>query len=671
MKKFFHNISSLFSRRGHEPQTDSMPRLDVETIDAIEEGVFKDQDAIETGEHISEGVRSEAFESTLDSFPVIVGSGVGEEALDVKSSYKMNDVVIDAVIVEDVKLDAPSETVDDAGPEMVGVVLEKDPADAAPDEAATPIETKPVVFAYRAGRTYERRHKFGEYVYRKGLISKNALHAASLEQEVTGAKIGQILVANGFLSDKDRVEAILATEHSRIAQEKVSRSRIPVDILARHNILISAEQEDRIYVASTQDTRMVRHVVNQYYPEKQVEMVSYDASAMNLFLASMRKMSSIDDPANAEELMLDRIVYNALTEGASDIHIEPRPTSYSIFYRKDGVRELIHTGALSEYQTLIARIKDKAAMDLAETRKPQDGGFQMEYAGKMIDLRVATVPTSVGREKCTIRLLDSDRVKPSLDEIGITDVAKWRRGVRHQDGLCIICGPTGSGKTTTLSATIREMDRFGKSIYSIEDPVEYSIPFVTQVGVNKQVDLDFANGIRAFMRGDPNIIIVGEVRDEETARNAIKAAETGHLVLATLHTGSIIGAISRLKELNIEPHELRYLVRAIMVQSLIRTKCKTCGGREGERLACEECGGSGYKGRTLATECEYFGTPEEVQRIIPEPGKHIEPTWITKEQDAVNKMYAGVTDLAELDRVFGPAMERYLREEDRPTQRTF
>jgi general secretion pathway protein E len=640
MKNLF-KISNMFSRVRRKRAAEDMPRLEVETIDSLLVDETISIDNTMSNESLSEEI----------------SKGFAERDGSTLKSELPIDEIVDAIIIEAEALD----TVDIEGeflPTSDDTVLEKHDI-----EDFIPVESAPVVQAYRTGG--EKRHRFGEYVHRKGLISKDALHAASLEQDVTQAKIGQILVANGFLSDKDRVEAILATEHSRIAQEKVSRCRIPVDVLAEHNIMISAEQDDRIYVASAEDERLVKMVVKEYYPEKAVEMVSYDASSMNLFLASMRKMSSIDDPANAEELMLDRIVYNALTDGASDIHIEPRAKSYSILYRKDGVRRLIYTGTLAEYQVLIAKIKDRAAMDLAERRKTQDGGFQMEFAGRMIDLRIATIPSADGSEKCTVRLLDSDRVQPSLEKLGITEVTKWRKGLRHQFGICFICGPTGSGKTTSMNASVREMDRFGKSICSIEDPVEYRIPYVTQVNVNKQVGLDFPNAIRSFLRHDPDVIIVGEVRDEETARNAIKAAETGHLVIATLHTGSIVGAITRLKELGIEPHELRYLIRSIMVQSLVRTTCKCCGGIDPAKLDCRECNGSGYRGRTIASECEYFASPADVQKIIPEAGKHIQETWTTKEQDAVIKMYAGQTDLAELDRVFGPAVEQYLMEDDR------
>jgi type II secretory ATPase GspE/PulE/Tfp pilus assembly ATPase PilB-like protein len=556
--------------------------------------------------------------------------------------------------------------VDEEERKPVPVKAQSDDGGKADGDAPTG-EDIPLLAAYRADGRNETNHRFGSYLLKKGLISKDALHAASLEQAVTNEKMGKILVTTGFLADKDRIEAVLHIEHSRIAQEKVARCLIPVDILEQYSILVAAEQDEIIYVATCEPQRVVARVVAEYYPSKRIEFVSYHAGAMNSFLASMRKMSSIDDPANSEELMLDRIIYNALSLGASDIHIIPRATSYSILYRQDGVRNLIHTGNLTEYQVLIAKIKDKAAMDLAERRKPQDGGFQIEYASRMIDLRIATIPVADGAENCIIRLLDSDRVQPSLEKLGVSEVTKWRKGFRNQFGLCLICGPTGSGKTTTLNASVKEMDRFAKAIYTIEDPVEYRIPYVAQVAVNNQVGLDFASAIRAFMRADPDTIIVGEVRDKETAANALKAADTGHLVIATLHTGSIVGAVTRLKELGIAPRDLKYLLRSVMVQTLVRTTCKTCGGsgETSQGVACHNCGGSGYKGRTVVSECEYFETPEDVQRVIPEDDKIIHETWTTKEQDAVNKMYAGLTDMRELDRVFGPSIERFLRKEDR------
>jgi general secretion pathway protein E len=294
-------------------------------------------------------------------------------------------------------------------------------------------------------------------------------------------------------------------------------------------------------------------------------------------------------------------------------------------------------------------------MDMAEKRRPQDGGFQLDFNGRLVDLRVATVPTPDG-EIVVIRILDPEKAQVNLDKLGITRVDEWRRGMTRSDGLCLICGPTGSGKTTSLNATVKELDRFGKAIFTAEDPVEYRIPYVAQVNINNSVDLDFARAIKAFMRSDPDIIIIGEVRDEETARNAIKAAETGHLVFATLHTGSIPGAVNRLRDLGVDAHELKYVLRSVMAQRLMRTICNACNGD-----GCKECFNKGYGGRTIVSEVKYFTTEKEVNAIInSNPDEDIDVTWSTMIEDGFLKYKTKETSPGEFVRVFGTEAENML-----------
>jgi general secretion pathway protein E len=230
-----------------------------------------------------------------------------------------------------------------------------------------------------------------------------------------------------------------------------------------------------------------------------------------------------------------------------------------------------------------------------------------------------------------------------LDGLGITRLVEWRKGVSRPNGLCLICGPTGSGKTTTLNATVKEMDRFERAIFTMEDPVEYRIPYVGQVGANPAVGLDFARGVRAFMRLDPDVIVVGEVRDAETARNAIKAAETGHLVLATLHTSTIYGAVGRLRDLDVPAHELRYLLRSVLVQNLMRTVCHHCHGD-----GCAVCQNTGYSGRTVISECAYFSSEHDVQRLLDG-----DVWWPTLMDDAILKFRQGQSTADEVIRLFG------------------
>lgn len=475
-----------------------------------------------------------------------------------------------------------------------------------------------------------------QYLLSKELVSKQVLEAALAEQRITNDRLGLILTRNGFLSRKQLLEAILETNPEEIHKEFYYSVRVPPEVLTRMRTMIVAETSDTVYLATMERQRVVEVELAPYYVGMKLEFVAVNHEKVDNYLSDLTKM--VNDESNLSE----RLIRRALREGVSDIHIVPRYNSYSVMFRYLGVRQLAHEGSLDEFNVLTARIKDLSRMDLAERRIPQDGSFQIDYDGKIVDLRVATVPT-VNGEYVVIRLLDPDRVQPSLEGLGITRVAEWRKGVSRPDGLCLICGPTGSGKTTTLNASVREMNRFEQAIYSIEDPVEYRIAYTGQVNTNPSLGLDFARAVRAFMRADPDVIIVGEVRDAETARNAIKAAETGHLVLATLHTGSIYGAVQRLKDLDVPAFELRYLLRTILVQRLIRTYCTKCKG-----AGCPHCFGTGYAGRSLVTECAYFSTEKEVNRLLNGEG-----WWPQMIEDAVLKYRMGITSREEIIRVFG------------------
>lgn len=509
-----------------------------------------------------------------------------------------------------------------------------------------PIETIDPIIALTTDqrKSPEAKQRLGDYLVQNNMVSQNAINAALMEQEVTGDKLGIILVRNGFLTHKDLISSILHLNASRISAERVSQSRIPPDLLEEHSILLAAETDDTIYASTMDNEAVVKSIVKYYYPDKKVVFVALMPDGVSDFVDRIERTSH-EFGDDSEEGVLDKLLYRALADGASDIHIIPRLASYTVFYRMLGVRRVVYEGNLEEYMTVVAQAKDRARMDLAERRVPQDGGFSIEHSGKLIDLRVATVPGADG-EIIVTRVLDPDRVQPRLDKLGITRLDRWRRSFNNQHGLCLICGPTGSGKTTTLNASVREMDRFGKSIYSAEDPVEYKIPYTGQVSMNSAVGLGFARSIRSFMRADPDVIIIGEVRDEETARNAIKAADTGHMVLATLHTGSIVGSLSRLRDIGIPPHELRYLLRGVLVQSLVRIVCPACSGK-----GCAACGGSGYSGRTIVSECESFDDIEDVDRAI--RGGKEDITWPSMMEDAIQKYNDGLTTQDELIRVFG------------------
>ncbi len=482
------------------------------------------------------------------------------------------------------------------------------------------------------------REELAAYLLDRGLVSRSILDAALAEQRVTGEPLGSILVRNGFVARADLMEAQTRHEAAAHTPEPVAATPVPLRLLEKHAIIVTGETADSVYVATLHEEMIAARVVAKHYPGKRVRFVAFVPDHFDDFLDRVRRgEGNSSDPEGVETLLTQ-----ATQAGASDIHIVPRRKTYSVFFRVNGVRQLMHEGSLDHYATITAQIKDRAAMDLAERRIPQEGRFDLEIRGRSIDLRVATVP-SVDGEILVLRVLDAERIQPILDGLGITRVAEWRRAVDQRHGLCLICGPTGSGKTTTLTATVREIDRIGKAVYSIEDPVEYRVAYAGQVSVNPTVNMDFAQVVRAFMRADPDVIVLGEIRDEETAKIAVRAADTGHMVLSTLHTGSILGAIDRLRHLGVTAHDIKNLLRCVLVQSLIRTVCTVCHG-----AGCESCLDSGYAGRTVVSECARFDGAASI--INAAKGQR---SWPTMLQDAIAKFHAGQTTGAEIRRVFG------------------
>lgn len=485
-----------------------------------------------------------------------------------------------------------------------------------------------------------------EFILEKGLLSDKHVQIVLAEYSVSREPIGAILVRNGFVSHKDYLRCIIEFNPDAISNEESISDAVDPELLIELSTMIVAEENDDIYVSTLGNQMFVRQKILEVMPDANVIFLPASVDKIDSYMDKLFEM------VNGDSNQLEKMIKDALRMGASDIHIIPKNNSYSVFFRLIGVKSLIHEGDIDEYNNLVARIKDRSRMDLAERRIPQDGGFQIEHKGKLVDMRVATIPSVTGDEMVVIRLLDPDSVQPSLDLLGITRIDEWRKGVSRPDGLALICGATGSGKTTTLQASIREMNRFEKAIYTVEDPVEYRIPFTGQVNINRTVGLDFPSAIRAFMRADPDIIMVGEVRDEETARVAVKGAETGHLVVGTLHTNSIRSTIDRLRDIGVSFKELRYILRTVLVQRLLRTLCNDCHGE-----GCRKCHGQGYAGRTVVSECKYFRNEQEVDDMI-----EGNITWSTMIEDAIHKVEEGITDANEVIRVFGEEGEVLLKE---------
>lgn len=349
---------------------------------------------------------------------------------------------------------------------------------------------------------------------------------------------------------------------------------------------------------------------------------------------------------------VDDLLKMAVNRRASDIHIEPMQDKTRIRLRVDGMLQVLCDLPKSHQDGVVSRIKVLGEMDITEKRLPQDGHLEKAIENRLIDLRISTMPTVHG-EKVVVRILDKTTTFSSLDKLTFTDenLTAYRNLFRSPHGIVLVTGPTGSGKSTTLYATLNELNKPETNIITIEDPVEYQLEGVNQIALNTKAGLTFANGLRAIVRQDPDIIMVGEIRDEETARIAVQAALTGHLVLSTLHTNSAVGAITRLLDMGIEPYLLASCLRGVVAQRLVRRVCHKC-----EACGCEDCFGTGYNGR-LAVQ-EVMTVNEEIRHLI--TGRAAEKDILTAAEgngfvslydDGMKKVLAGATTLTELLRI--------------------
>jgi len=292
--------------------------------------------------------------------------------------------------------------------------------------------------------------------------------------------------------------------------------------------------------------------------------------------------------------MLNALLTQAARDGASDIHIEPYERHSSVRFRVDGnLREVVQPNR-ALHAALISRLKIMAELDIAEKRLPQDGRISLRLGSRAVDVRVSTLPSAHG-ERAVLRLLDKSDTRLSLESVGMqgATLQRFQQLVTHPHGLILVTGPTGSGKTTTLYAALQSLDATGSNIMTVEDPIEYELAGVGQTQVNAKIDLTFAKALRAILRQDPDVIMIGEIRDFETAQIAIQASMTGHLVLATLHTNDAASAVTRLTDMGIEPFLLSSSLMGVLAQRLVRKLCTQCHGS-----GCVHCGQTGYAGRT-------------------------------------------------------------------------
>ncbi len=471
---------------------------------------------------------------------------------------------------------------------------------AAPPEAA-------LTEARDASPVAGERRRIGEILVEMGAIGPDALREALAAQEGSGDRIGEILVRQRHCSDADVARA-LAAQYELPFREAIPEA--DVDEALIENVPISFAHGNRVLPVRHDPVAGVLEVVAadplrlldiddlaevfDARVEVTLAPVSAVTDAINRIYAKHtkdvdleRKEETFEEEdedilhASAEEAPIIRfvnsLIFNAAKEKASDIHIEPQERDVTVRYRIDGVLREVKRAPKAHLSSIVARVKIMAGLNIAEKRLPQDGRIRRRIAGKEVDMRVATVPTAHG-ERITIRLLDKSAMMLELESIGMApDHMRLVDEVIHRPhGIFLVTGPTGSGKTTTLYSCLARINRPDLNILTIEDPVEYQLPGISQVQVQPKIDLTFASGLRSFLRHDPDVIMVGEIRDLETAEIAIQASLTGHLVLSTIHTNDAATGITRLVDMGVQPFLVASSLVALQAQRLVRRVCDAC-----------------------------------------------------------------------------------------------
>ncbi|MDR0274503.1 MAG: Flp pilus assembly complex ATPase component TadA [Burkholderiaceae bacterium] len=373
------------------------------------------------------------------------------------------------------------------------------------------------------------------------------------------------------------------------------------EVLRRYGTNAGANQDGPPIALQMLDAQTLAQRISSAYAQREssaaavVSEVESDADLSRI----MQELPAVEDLLEAADdapiiRMLNALLTQAARENASDIHIEPYERHSSVRFRVDGaLREVVQPNR-ALHAALISRLKIMADLDIAEKRLPQDGRISLRLGTRAIDVRVSTLPGAHG-ERAVLRLLDKSGERISLEAVGMQGgvLALFERLIAQPHGIILVTGPTGSGKTTTLYASLARLDAARNNIMTVEDPIEYELPGVGQTQVNPKIDLTFARALRAILRQDPDIVMIGEIRDVETAQIAIQASLTGHLVLATLHTNDAASAVTRLTDMGVEPFLLSSSLLGVLAQRLVRKWCTACLGQ-----GCDVCGHTGYAGRT-------------------------------------------------------------------------
>jgi type IV pilus assembly protein PilB len=549
------------------------------------------------------------------------------------------------------------------------------------------------------------KKKLGEILVDSEVVSQEVLESALKRQRETGRKLGEVLVTDGFTTDEQIVDAVrkqlgiqlINLENININQDIINiipeglarkHEILPVDIINGQLLVAMSDplnyfaiEEIKIatsYVVKTSIAlrESIIHNLEKYYGQSKAREAAEDYGRVYGFRNKINEGSEVEDE-NAAPIIkfLNTIIDGAVLNNASDIHIEPDEHEMRVRYRVDGVlREIMKTN-IGMLEPVVSRVKIMANLNIAERRIPQDGRIGYKSKQKNIDLRISTVPTVWG-EKVVMRLLDKSGFSLNLQSLGLEkqELNRLNNIISMPYGIILVCGPTGSGKTTTLYSVLNVINDASKNIITIEDPVEYNFKGINQMQANSKIGFDFASGLRSILRQDPDIIMVGEIRDGETAEISVRSALTGHLVLSTIHTNNAVGTITRMKDMGIESFLISSTVIGIVAQRLIRKICPNCGeevqcsDREMRLLnitspvkirrgkGCSLCSNTGYKGR--AGIFEILEITKEIKNLIDEDKSESDIENAARKQGMTNlreacvqKVLQGVTSVDEMLRV--------------------
>ncbi len=564
--------------------------------------------------------------------------------------------------------------------------------------------------------------RLGDLLLKAQLITQDQLTKALEEQRSLGGRLGEVLMRLGFVSEEDIIECLshqfgvpsINLRHFEI-DEAVAKL-VPVDLARKYNVVPVNKTGATLTVAMADPTNIfamdeitfmtgyrvepvvaseeaIRAAIDRHFgSSREIELKKVMEDLSQVDEAALELLEEGEDidlqalEAESSEAPVVRLVNIILTDaikrGASDIHIEPYEKVFRVRYRIDGILNEVMTPPLRLKDAIVSRVKILSKLDIAEKRLPQDGRIKLkvkiEGKGRDLDFRVSTLPTLFG-EKVVLRLLDKENLQLDLTKLGFekSSLKRFEDAILKPYGMVLVTGPTGSGKTNTLYSALSRINVPTVNILTAEDPVEFQLPGINQVQMKEVIGLNFAAALRSFLRQDPNIVLVGEVRDFETAEIAVKAALTGHLVLSTLHTNDAPSTVSRLMNMGIEPFLVATSVNIIAAQRLVRRICSNCkeeteapvqallsvGFSEAEaptlRLnhgrGCDRCNGTGYKGRVGLFEV--MDLTEDIRELILSGAtavelrrKAIEEGMITLRQSGLQKIRDGVTTIDEVVR---------------------